>query len=137
MLLLLCMLMTQGVFASCGNLHDTAVRVNSGLSAIYRWMTDNKLTLNVDKSCYMVFRRRRRKINYRNTISIKIYNRDLTKVNHVRFLGVTLDESITWNYHISYVTARISRFIPRNLNASSILETFISRHHLSEFDLLL
>ena len=74
----------------------------------------------------MVFRRCRGNINDGNTISIKIDNRDLIKVNHVRFLGVTLDESITWNYHISYVTARISRFIPiiyairHNLNASSL-----------------
>ena len=74
----------------------------------------------------MVFRRRRGNINDENTISIKIDNRDLTKVNHARFLGVTLDESITWNYHIIYVTARISRFIPiiyairHNLNASSL-----------------
>ena len=73
------------VFASGGNLHDTAaVRVNSGLSAIYRWMPDNKLTLNVDKSCYMVFRRHRGNINDGNTISIKIDDRDLTQVNHVR-----------------------------------------------------
>ena len=39
---------------------------------------------------------------------------------------MTLDENITWNYHISYVTARISRFIPilytirHNLNAPSL-----------------
>ena len=49
-------------------------------------------------------------------ISINITNRDgsshsLERKDHIKYLGVMIDSSLSWKYHISYVCAKLSRNI--------------------------
>ena len=56
---------------------------HNGLNAIKLWMCCNRLTLNVDKSCYIMFKRRG---HVDGNISLKIDNLDLNRVYSVKFL---------------------------------------------------
>ena len=42
---------------------------------------------------------------------IKIRDSSLTKVSAVKFLGVTIDENLTFNDHVNTVTAKTSKSI--------------------------
>ena len=49
--------------------------------------------------------------NQKNALDIKIRETILTKVSTVKFLGVTLDENLTFNDHVTKVTTNISKSV--------------------------
>ena len=79
------------------------------MTQLNAWFKANKLTLNSGKSNFIVFRSNKNpttnlpeKINFENT-SI---NRSETS----KYLGVTLDEHVTWNQHITEVCNKLKRY---------------------------
>ena len=49
--------------------------------------------------------------NQKNGIDIKIRESILTKVSTAKFLGVTLDENLTFKDHVNKVTSKISKSV--------------------------
>ena len=49
--------------------------------------------------------------NQKNAIDIRIRDSILTNVSTVKFLGVTLDENLTFNDHVKNVTTKISKSV--------------------------
>ena len=49
--------------------------------------------------------------NQKNAIEIRIRDSILTKVSTIKFLGVTLDENLTFNDHVKNVTTEISKSV--------------------------
>ena len=94
---------------STENCVTNITNMNNGLNAIKLWMCCNRLTLNVDKSCYMLFKRRGHVDGH---IGVKIDNFDLNRVDSVKFLGVSLDERLSWRVHATNIASRISKLVP-------------------------
>ena len=66
-------------------------------------------------------------------IEIKLQSMDgschlLRKKDHIKYLGVMIDESLTWKYHISYICSRVSR----NIGTISKLRHYLSIHQLKQ-----
>ena len=70
------------------------------------WLQANKLTLNTDKTHYMVFHRARIKSK---TGKISIRNNAIDEVKSTKFLGVTIDDKLKWTEHIQYIKNEISK----------------------------
>ena len=64
------------------------------------------LKLNVKKSKFIIFFKHPKIIS---NFSITINNSTIEQVDHFNFLGVTLDQNITWNPHVDKVSIKISR----------------------------
>ena len=62
------------------------------------------LSLNEKKSNFMIFRPRQR----RQTIELllKINGQKIDNVNETMFLGVILDEHMSWKSHISHIACK-------------------------------
>ena len=60
------------------------------------------------KSHYMLFTRKR---SIPEDIEIKINNIAISRVKQVKFLGVIMDEKLTWKDHINYISRKISKCI--------------------------
>ena len=86
-------------------------QINRGLASIHKWMLANKLTLNINKSKFMLFKRRQRYLP-NDSVDIRIDQTYLEQVDHINFLGVILDEGLTWNLQVSAVTCKIYKFVP-------------------------
>ena len=76
------------------------------------WCDLNKLSLNIKKTNYMIIKSPKKKLA--NAIEIKINNNDgtstiLERKDCVKYLGVLIDDKISWNFHISYICSRISK----------------------------
>jgi hypothetical protein len=70
------------------------------LHDLFQWFKENKLTVNLDKTCFTVFKSKNKKIpEYLN--SIQIQNTIIRKVSSAKYLGVILDENLDWKEHIS------------------------------------
>jgi len=69
------------------------------------WFTANKLTLNIDKTCYMVFGCHPDVI-----LNLFINGQRINKVSSCKYLGVIIDDDFKWNEHIDYIYKKIIRF---------------------------
>ena len=79
--------------------------MNRELVGVDNWLKANRLSLNISKTSYMII------CNQKNAIEIRIRDSILTKVSTIKFLGITLDENLTFNDHVKNVTTRISKSV--------------------------
>ena len=70
------------VFASDSDINGVHASVNRELVGVDNWLKNNRLSLNVSKTSYMIIS------NQKNALDIKIRETILTKVSTVKFLGV-------------------------------------------------
>ena len=72
-------------------------------------MRANKLSVNIDKTDYVIFHSRPKKSSY--DISLLLDNKCITRKSRVKFLGDFLDKNLTCKPHISHVCKKISKSI--------------------------
>ena len=95
------------LFCSGNDLLKLSETVTHELSKLKNWFAVNMLSLNVSKTNYMLFSNSR----CDRDISIHIANVEISRVNVTKFLGVLIDDKLTWNEHISLVKSKVSRSI--------------------------
>ena len=83
--------------------------MNKELRKVDKWLTTNRLALNVNKSNFVLFHSSSN-IPHRK-IRIKIRNKRITEENDVKFLGVLLDSTLTWKPHITELSKKLSKTI--------------------------
>ena len=86
--------------------------VSKELRYVNEWFLANKLSLNAGKTKYLFFH----KPSARDSIPLRLptitfNNIELKRESSVKFLGVLIDEKITWNKHIELVENKISNNI--------------------------
>lgn len=79
--------------------------VNKELEKVCKWMSNNKLNLNVEKTNFVLFQKRKDPID----ISL-IYNGDgLCRKKETKYLGIIVDEKLNFKSHISYCLNKLNR----------------------------
>jgi ribonuclease HI len=68
------------------------------LNAIEEWCLDNDLKISTDKTHSVMFTR---KLNWKLARPLKVHGKDLELLESTKFLGITLDQKLTWTVHIS------------------------------------
>ena len=72
-----------------------------------KWLKINKLSLNVKKLHFIIFHNRQKKIDIVSKINID--NNQTDQVRSTKFLGVLINENLTWSDHISAVLNKTSK----------------------------
>ena len=67
---------------------------NQEITKVYSWLLSNKIMLNAAKSKFMIFFFKDPKVVPR--LSLTIARNPIEQVNEFNFLGITLDQNITW-----------------------------------------
>ena len=90
---------------SAKNLEDLETKVNSSLVGIHKWMTDHKLTINVQKSNYMLI-----DISGKNCNALKLHigSNALKKVRETKILGIVFDDNLKFKAHIENICSSIT-----------------------------
>ena len=83
--------------------------LNSEMLKLTQWCRANKLSINFKKSNFVVFRPRQRRQTL--DMSIQTDNNVIERVKETVFLGVILDEYLSWKPHILSVSRKISKSI--------------------------
>jgi hypothetical protein len=83
--------------------------VNSQMQNISEWLRANMLSLNEKKSNFMIFRPRQKRQTF--DLSLMINGQKIDQVKETMFLGVILDEHLSWKSHISHIASKISKSI--------------------------
>jgi hypothetical protein len=97
------------MFLSDKNINSLLIRANNALSGISYWFKLNNLSLNVAKCNFIVFTTKNKHVS--DDITLKIDNMHITRVGHTKFLGVVINEKLTWDNHISLVSNKVSKSI--------------------------
>jgi hypothetical protein len=93
--------------------------INNSLDRFYKWLKLNKLTLNCTKTKYMLFSKRQ----HPSLPALLMNGIELEKVSSIKYLGVIIDDKLSFNEHINSVCNKLGRFHSILYNNKS----FISR----------
>ncbi len=81
--------------------------VNKELKKVKKWLDSNKLALNIDKTHFVIFHSPQNSLN--KTVNIKIGKQHVKQAKYVKFLGLLLDENLSWKYHLSELSKKLAR----------------------------
>ena len=82
--------------------------VNQELRKLSQWLNINRLALNVGKTNFVIFRANKKV--YHN-VTLILNRKAIEQKDHVKYLGVLMDEHLNWKKQIANVTKKISRGI--------------------------
>ena len=83
---------------------------------VYEWLKCNKLSLNTVKTEFMVFGTNNRlnqldKSPVTTPYTLCFYSFEIKRVKHTKYLGLIVDDPLTWDKHIEYISTKINRNI--------------------------
>ena len=81
--------------------------INVELEKVWKWLTINKLSLNVDKTKFMLFRPKNRRHTFEPTLNINGIT--VERVETFKFWGVIFDENLSWKSHCNHISQKISK----------------------------
>ena len=78
------------IFYSASNIDDVTNVVNNELKQLGLWFRENKLSLNVNKTNFIMFTNKKQP---RTDVHIALNGTNIEQVTHTTFLGVSIDEN--------------------------------------------
>ena len=103
------------------------------LKKISEWFRANKLSLNEDKTTFTLFHRIQDRDNLPLRLPIlKINDYDIKRSSSIKFLGVLVDEHLSWTDHINILENKLSKNLgllyksKHFLNANGMRSTLFS-----------
>ena len=120
----------SNLFISGKNLNNLISTMNCEMIKVIEWLRVNKLSLNLKKTHFMIFRRKRRKIAIEEDLIVDGVR--ISVVDKTKFLGVVIDEYLTFEYHVKHVRGKVARGLGilykgrRLLNKTSLLQLYNS-----------
>ena len=110
--------------------------VNDELIKVNEWFSANKMSLNVGKTKFLLLHKSCKKYSIPSHLpALEISNHDIERVNTMKFLGVLLDDNLSWKEHIKYLENKIAKNIGLTyrakpfLNKESLLALYYSYIH--------
>ena len=82
---------------------------NNELSLVSNWFKANKLSLNVKKTNFMIFKQSKHN-DYAN-LKLNIDDTSIDQTNNIKFLGLQIDPFLSWRNHTDFLCNKISRII--------------------------
>ena len=98
------------IFLNGLNYDELVHEMNIELQKISHWFKMNRLSLNLEKTHYILFHPVRKKITSTSNI-LKIDDVNILKVDNIKFLGVVLNSTLTWNDHIFELSSKINKLM--------------------------
>ena len=114
----------SNIFYANKSLSVVETTVNSQIPLVYNWLCANKLSLNIEKTNYIIFHPPQKKINYQMKVSLN--GNFLKQEYNSSYLGIVVDCHLNWKAHV----ARLSKKIRRNIGVISKVRHFVNKEIL-------
>ena len=99
------------IFVAAESISKVYEIANRVLKAVCNYMEVNLLHINVKKCCYMYFSPNKRSQNDTdadlNNQNLTINSKIISRVSHTKFLGVTIDDKLSWKPHIQLLNKKL------------------------------
>ena len=98
--------------------------MNIDLKLLYKWLIANKISLNCAKTELIIFKLNQFERKFE--LKIKVNGHKIMPTNNLKYLGVTIDDRLTGEYHCKLLTGKLTR-------ANGMLSKV--RHYVSNIEL--
>ena len=95
------------IIVSGVTIEEVYQKIQDLAGCLLKWVNCNGLALNLKKTKYMIFTRKR---TYAEQ-SIRINNVLIERKSTEKFLGVIIDENMSWAHHISTIKSKMARYL--------------------------
>ena len=109
--MLFCKWDDTNITVSAETLDDLEILANRELENIRKWLIANKLTINLNRTEFMVIGSENRIRNLIKPCNLRLGDKKLSQVSSVKSLGLTLDSKLNWDEHIEILAKKVSRAI--------------------------
>lgn len=92
---------------------------NNLLSSFYTWCSSNKLIINTSKTKYMIFHNKTTELQ---NVTLQLNTAKIEKVTITKFLGLHIDENLSWRTHIDHVISKLNSAYYVIRNVKSIMD---------------
>ena len=119
---------TSSIIANCD---ETEFKFNEIFHEINKWFHSNLLMLNYDKTYFLKFLT---KTDYEINMQVSFGNRKIATAQSSKFLGLTVDTTLTWKHRISELTSRLNKAcyairLIKPFMSLDVLSTYFSYAH--------
>ena len=116
-------------FCTGSNLSYVIDIVNREVCSVVNWLNSNKMSLNIDKTHFMIFKPKRKKID--DSFDIVVNGSKIDKVKSTKFLGVIIDSELSWKPHVDAICSKIAKNIGIMTKARSVFnkDTLLSLYY--------
>ena len=97
------------IIVTGSDIEDVKAKISALLIKLLDWVNMNSLKLNVKKTHYMIFSNTHKSTNKEYNLNLKINNEPILQSHEERFLGVIMDDKLSWSAHRAAISMRISR----------------------------
>ena len=91
-----------GIFLSAADGGFLNRTMNNELVKISKWFKANKLSLNTDKTCFILFHSQYRKVDFED-FRLYIDSTRIKRKTHTKYLGLIIDENLSWKQHCQHI----------------------------------
>ena len=125
------------IYAYSKSVSELTKLLTSAIKEVDKWMTSNQLRLNIAKSkCMLLHSSRRKNLP---PLQLNYNSQDIEQVQRFKFLGLWINENLTWDDHVSSIVLKASKKINllRHLSwflPKCVLIQFYSSYILPCFD---
>ena len=81
--------------------------LNRELKKVRKWLDANRLSLNIDKTNFVVFHSPQIKLV--EPVIIGFGKKKIKRESCVKFLGIMMDANLSWKYHIAELSKKLSK----------------------------
>ena len=96
------------IFYCDNNIEHLCEIVNRELQGVMQWFKANRLSVNLKKTNFVIFGTSA-KIRTSKACEIYLDNIKIMRSKTAKFLGVLIDENLSWKNHINYIKAKIAK----------------------------
>ena len=97
------------IYVAGDNINMVVDTLNNEINNVTQWLNKNNLSLNIDKTKFMVVRKKLNTIDVNSHMGIWVDGVKIEQVQEFKYLGVIIDEHLTFSKHASYVTRKIAQ----------------------------
>lgn len=105
------------IIMSGENLEQLLKQITNEMNKLKRWFNVNKLSLNLKKTKFMLFGKKKTDC----AVQIKVGDITIERVQQNVFLGVIIDDKLSWKPHINYLRTKIAKCVGVMQRASHAL----------------
>ena len=97
------------IYCEANTLDELQIIINKELKELRTWLIVNRLSLNIDKTNFVIFHPYNKPV--KQNITLKLHKNAISEKDSVKYLGIMIDSTLTWQTHIDKISKKNSRAI--------------------------
>ena len=92
------------IYCEANTLDELQFKINKELKELRTWLIVNRLSLNIDKTNFVIFHPYNKPLKHK--ITIKLHKNAISEKESVKYLGIMIDSTLMWQTHIDKISKK-------------------------------